>query len=82
MFWSFVTLQLALHSFRIFTSPEPAAPSGILSIALNIIPPPYNTMIVHGLRYISMGSMVMNDVAVLVFTLGVIVWLAKLFTSS
>ncbi|KDQ17523.1 hypothetical protein BOTBODRAFT_29704 [Botryobasidium botryosum FD-172 SS1] len=80
IFWSFVTLQLALHSMRIFTAPEPAAPTGFFSMALSMVPQPYNTMIVQGLKYVKMGGMLMDDLAVLVFTLGIVVWLAGWFS--
>lgn len=90
-FWTFLTLQLTLHSLRIFTrNVRPGVESiscqtdahqdrvalpGIVSFALPHLPPPIPSLIVNGAKYYTMLGMLLDDIAALVFALGVVVWI-------
>ncbi|KIO31176.1 hypothetical protein M407DRAFT_241884 [Tulasnella calospora MUT 4182] len=79
IFAAFTTLQIVLHSIRIYNEPPPQPPSGILGMVISNLPPPFPNAIQTGLKYLQMGGAVMDDLSVLVFAVGVIVWGAGLF---
>lgn len=80
IFAAFTTLQIVLHSIRIYNEPSPRPPAGILGMVISNLPPPLPNVIQTGLKYLQMGGAVMDDLSVLVFAVGVIVWGAGLFT--
>lgn len=48
-------------------------------MVISNLPPPFPNAIQTGLKYLQMGGAVMDDLSVLVFAVGVIVWGAGLF---
>ncbi|KII94450.1 hypothetical protein PLICRDRAFT_50417 [Plicaturopsis crispa FD-325 SS-3] len=81
-FWAFITLEIAFHSLRIFSGFDAVAPPMLLSLALPYLPPPLPSIITNGLKYLQMGSLFLDDLAGLVFGLGVIVLVASWVTST
>ncbi|KAF8150366.1 hypothetical protein K438DRAFT_1624431 [Mycena galopus ATCC 62051] len=69
-FWAFVTLELVLHSLRIFSGFDAFRPPTLLALALPHLPPPISAVIVHGMKYMQMGSMFLDDVAGVIVGLG------------
>ncbi|KAG8977260.1 hypothetical protein FRB90_008870 [Tulasnella sp. 427] len=78
IFAAFTTLQIVLHSIRIYNEPPPQPASGILGMIIPNLPPPLPNVIRTGMKYLQMGGAVMDDLSVLVFAVGVIVWGAGL----
>jgi len=80
-FWAFTTLQIALHSVRIFSGFDAVQPPTLLAFALPHLPPPLPSIIVNGLKYLQMGSLFLDDLSGLVVGLGFIIlfsgWLAS-----
>ncbi|KAG8220705.1 hypothetical protein J3R82DRAFT_3001 [Butyriboletus roseoflavus] len=72
-FWAFMTLQVMLHSLRIFSGQNQIQPPVLLSLALPHLPPPLPSIITNGLRYLRMGSAFMDDIAAIVFGIGMII---------
>ncbi|KDQ55008.1 hypothetical protein JAAARDRAFT_38115 [Jaapia argillacea MUCL 33604] len=75
-FWAFTTLQVVLHSFRIFSGFDSIRPPTLLQLALPHIPPPFPTLILSGMKYFQMGGMLLDDLAALLFAVGFIVFVA------
>ncbi|KAJ7652159.1 hypothetical protein DFH06DRAFT_1270430 [Mycena polygramma] len=75
-FWAFVTLELVLHSLRIFSGFDAFRPPMLLGLALPFLPPPIQSVIVHSMKYLQMGSMFFDDVAAVVVGVGLVIWLA------
>ncbi|KAJ7102609.1 hypothetical protein B0H15DRAFT_1017717 [Mycena belliarum] len=75
-FWAFATLELALHSLRIFSGFDAFRPPMLIAIALPHLPPPIPAVIVHGMKYFQMGSLFLDDVAAVIVGVGLVVWLA------
>ncbi|KAJ7058812.1 hypothetical protein C8F01DRAFT_282567 [Mycena amicta] len=75
-FWAFVTLELALHSLRIFSGFDAFRPPTLLALVLPSLPAPIPSIIVHGMKYFQMGSMFLDDVAAVIVGLGLVIWLA------
>ncbi|KZW00697.1 hypothetical protein EXIGLDRAFT_738682 [Exidia glandulosa HHB12029] len=73
-FWAFLALELMLHSMRIFSRNDRVQLPGIVSFALPHLPPPIPSLILNGARYYTMLGMLLDDIAALVFALGVVVW--------
>jgi hypothetical protein len=75
IFWTFVVLQLSLHSLRLFSESReaPQLPS-LLAIVLPHLPPPIPSVIITGMKYLKMVGMVLDDLSVFIFALGVVVW--------
>ncbi|KAN0101124.1 hypothetical protein V8E55_001108 [Tylopilus felleus] len=78
-FWAFMTLQVMLHSLRIFTGHNEVQPPALLSLALPHLPPPFPSLIMNGLRYVRMGSAFLDDIAAVVFGIGMIVLITSWF---
>ncbi|GLB36710.1 hypothetical protein LshimejAT787_0309970 [Lyophyllum shimeji] len=80
-FWAFTTLQIVLHSVRIFSGFDAVQPPTLLALALPHLPPPLPSVIVNGLKYLQMGSLFLDDLSGLIVGLGFIVlfsgWLAS-----
>lgn len=92
-----MTLQVMLHSLRIFTGhvsrrsrlsrmcvdykllQNEVQPPALLSLALPHLPPPFPSLIMNGLRYVRMGSAFLDDIAAVVFGIGMIVLITSWF---
>ncbi|KAG6916922.1 hypothetical protein DXG01_004683 [Tephrocybe rancida] len=72
-FWAFTTLQIVLHSVRIFSGFDAVQPPMLLAFALPHLPPPLPSIIVNGMKYLQMGSLFLDDLAGLLVGLGFIV---------
>ncbi|EIM91991.1 uncharacterized protein STEHIDRAFT_126882 [Stereum hirsutum FP-91666 SS1] len=79
-FWAFVSLELALHSLHIFSGLNTTQPPMLLMLALPHLPKPLPTLVLTGLKYIQMGSTLLDDIAAVLVALGLLVavsgWLA------
>ncbi|TFY70148.1 hypothetical protein EVG20_g2857 [Dentipellis fragilis] len=75
-FWAFVSLELALHSFHIFSGLDATQPPMLLAMALPHLPKPLPSIIIYGLKYMRMAGTLLDDLAAVVFALGFIVFLA------
>ncbi|KAF7319731.1 Elongation factor [Mycena kentingensis (nom. inval.)] len=72
-FWAFITLELVLHSLRIFSGFDAFRPPTLLALVMPSLPAPIPSIIVHGMKYFQMGSMMLDDIAAVVFALGLVV---------
>ncbi|CDO71732.1 hypothetical protein BN946_scf184920.g16 [Trametes cinnabarina] len=80
-FWAFTTLALVLHSWRVFTNLDPVQPPMLLALALPSLPPPLPAIITNGMKYLQIGSVFFDDIAAVVFGLGLLVWAASWVSS-
>ncbi|KIJ98268.1 hypothetical protein K443DRAFT_104236 [Laccaria amethystina LaAM-08-1] len=80
-FWAFTTLQIILHSLRIFSGFDTVQPPALLALALPHFPPPIPSIIMNVMKYMQMGSVFLDDLAGLVVGIGFIVYFAGLFAS-
>ncbi|KZT35453.1 hypothetical protein SISSUDRAFT_1008775, partial [Sistotremastrum suecicum HHB10207 ss-3] len=80
LFWAFTTLEIVLHSTRIFTAPAPVQLPTLVSIALPHLPPKFQSYIVHFYNYSRMLSAVLDDLTTLLFGLGFFIWISSLVT--
>ncbi|EKM60550.1 uncharacterized protein PHACADRAFT_246560 [Phanerochaete carnosa HHB-10118-sp] len=80
-FWAFTTLTVVLHSWRIFKGVDPVRLPTLLSFALPHLPAPLPSLILNGMKYMQIGSVFIDDIAVLLFGVGFIIWLASCFAS-
>ncbi|KAH7920493.1 hypothetical protein BV22DRAFT_1021089 [Leucogyrophana mollusca] len=78
--WVFMTIQIMLHSWRIFSGIDQVRPPTLLALAIPHLPPPFPSVILNGLRYIQLGGTFLDDLASVVFGIGVIVFIAGLLT--
>jgi len=81
-FWAFTTLQIALHSLRIFSGYDRIQPPALLALALPHLPPPIPTLITTGFKYFNMGGLFLNDVSTAVVGVGLVVWLAGFISET
>ncbi|KAJ6477288.1 hypothetical protein DFH09DRAFT_1266411 [Mycena vulgaris] len=75
-FWAFVTLELALHSLRIFSGFDAFRPPMLLGLVMPHLPPPIPAVIVYGMKYLQMGSLFLDDIAAVIVGIGLVIWLA------
>ncbi|KAI0044060.1 hypothetical protein FA95DRAFT_1583899 [Auriscalpium vulgare] len=91
-FWAFISLELALHSFRIFSglvSPHPMKkslpnrpaqdaiqPPMLLMLALPHLPKPLPFVIMTALKYFQMAGAIFDDLAAAIVAFGLFVALA------
>ncbi|KAI6107388.1 hypothetical protein EDD16DRAFT_1729438 [Pisolithus croceorrhizus] len=80
-FWALMTLEIMLHSIRIFTGHVQPNPPQLLALAINHLPPPISSLIMDVLRYLQLGNSFVDDVALIVFGIGVVVVAAGWVTS-
>ncbi|KAL0576881.1 hypothetical protein V5O48_005088 [Marasmius crinis-equi] len=80
-FWAFMTLQIGLHSTRIFNGFDTAQPPALLAMVLPHLPPPFPSLITNAFKYIQMGSILLDDLAILAVGTGFVIWIAGLFSS-
>ncbi|KAH7884101.1 hypothetical protein F5I97DRAFT_1969331 [Phlebopus sp. FC_14] len=76
-FWAFMTLQVMLHSLRIFSGHNQVQSPALLALALPHLPPPIPSLITNGLRYFQMGGVFLDDLAAVVFGIGMVVLVAS-----
>jgi len=80
-FWAFTTLQIVLHSLRIFSGFDAVQPPTLLALALPHLPQPLPSLIINGLKYMQMGSLFLDDLSGIVVGTGLIIyfsgWLAS-----
>jgi len=72
-FWAFTTLQIVLHSMRIFSGFDKIQPPMLISLALPHLPPALSTVILAGLTYLQIGGVFLDDIAGIVVGFGFIV---------
>jgi hypothetical protein len=53
----------------------------LLSLALPHLPAPIPSLILNGMKYSQMFSVILDDVAGLVVTLGLLIWVAGLISA-
>jgi hypothetical protein len=79
-FWAFTTLQIALHSVRIFSGFDAIQPPMLLALALPHLPSPFPSIITNGLKYLQMGGLFLDDLAGLIVGVGFLILLAGWFS--
>jgi len=96
-FWAFMTVQVMLHSLRIFSGhvsrcslvgsvcvdhnppQNDVPPPALLSLVLPHLPPPLPSWITNGLGYLRMGNAFLDDIAAIVFGIGMIILITSWF---
>ncbi|KAF8555901.1 hypothetical protein OG21DRAFT_1476302 [Imleria badia] len=78
-FWAFMTMQVMLHSLRVFSGHNEVQPPALLSLALPHLPPPLPSLITNGLGYLRMGNAFLDDIAAIVFGIGMIIVITTWF---
>lgn len=53
----------------------------LLSLALPHLPSPLPSIILSGMKYLQIGSIFVDDIAVLLFGIGVLIWVASWFAN-
>lgn len=73
--------NLSLYSRIDISRPfqDPVQPPMLLSLALPHLPAPLPSVIINGMKYMQIGSVFFDDIAVLLFGVGFIIWLASWF---
>jgi len=72
-FYAFLTLQILLHSLRIFSGIDAPQPHPLLSLALPHLPSPFPSLIMNALSYFKMAGFFLDDLAGLIVGVGVCV---------
>ncbi|KAI0089902.1 hypothetical protein BDY19DRAFT_91760 [Irpex rosettiformis] len=80
-FWAFTTLTLLLHTWRIFKGLDPVRPHMLVSLALPHLPPPIPSVVLNGMKYWQICSVFLDDIAVLLFGIGLIIWFSSWFVN-
>jgi len=75
-FWAFTTVELILHSIRLFTASDEYQPPMLLSLILPHLTPRLSQTITTSLKYFHMASLVLDDLAILLFGMAVIVYVS------
>lgn len=60
---------------------DPVQPPMLLALALPHLPPPLPSVILNGMKYLQIGSVFLDDIAILLFGIGLIVWIASWFVN-
>jgi hypothetical protein len=81
LFWAFTTLQIVLHSTRLFAGIDELQPPVFLSFVLPHMPQQLSTIVINVLRHLQMGAMLLDDIAWLVVAFGFLVYIATLLVS-
>jgi len=81
-FWAFTTLQIVLHSMRIFSGFDDIQPPMLVSLALPHLPPPLPAIIIVGITYLQVGGVLLDDIAGLVVGMGLIVGISSWVVGS
>ncbi|TRM63009.1 hypothetical protein BD626DRAFT_44630 [Schizophyllum amplum] len=74
--YAFLVLEMLLHSVRIVNGVDAVQPPALLALALPHLPPALSSTIVHGMKYVRMAGLVLDDVAFLVLALAALVVVA------
>ncbi|KAG5636000.1 hypothetical protein H0H81_009427 [Sphagnurus paluster] len=80
-FWAFTTLQIVLHSVRIFSGFDAVQPPTLVALALPHLPPPLPSVIINGMKYLQMGSLFLDDLAGLIVGMGFLVLFSSWWAS-
>ncbi|KIM81713.1 hypothetical protein PILCRDRAFT_821063 [Piloderma croceum F 1598] len=72
-FYAFLTLQILLHSLRIFSGIDAPRPHPLLSLALPHLPRPFPSLIINALSYWKMAGFFLDDLAGLIVGVGLCV---------
>jgi len=71
------SVSIPLHNFLLQAQVQPPK---LLALALPHLPPPLRSSITNGLQYMQLASLFMDDIAAIVFGIGVVIlvatWLA------
>jgi len=78
VFYIFLALQLGLHSLRFVLDRNVRPPPGLLSSILPYLPPRFQLYLTGGRKYIAIGQQFLDDLGLMIFLLGVIIWYANL----
>jgi len=76
-FWAFATLQIVLHSARIFSGFDTVQPPMLIALALPHLPPIVSSTIMTTLKYLQLGSLFLDDLSGLIVGLGFMVLLSR-----
>jgi len=79
-FWALVTLQLVLHSTQLLTGLNPIQIPSIVGLALPHLPANISAIVMNVLTYARMGNMFLNDIAGIVFGMGLFIFISSLFS--
>jgi len=74
LFYAFTTLEIVLHSVRAYIEPQAQPRSGLIGMVIANLPPPFPGLIATGSKYLAMGGAVVDDLSVLLFGVGMVVW--------
>ncbi|KZO99667.1 hypothetical protein CALVIDRAFT_534095 [Calocera viscosa TUFC12733] len=74
----FVALQLALHSLRLILEHNVPPPPGLITSILPYLPPRFQLYVVGGMKYLTIGQQFLDDLGLMIFVLGAMVWVANL----
>ncbi|THV01224.1 hypothetical protein K435DRAFT_776070 [Dendrothele bispora CBS 962.96] len=80
-FYAFISLQIGLHSIRIFSGFDKPQPPALLALALPHLPAPIPSIVINGMKYLQMASVFFDDFALVAFGMGILVWVAGLMNS-
>ncbi|CAE6464234.1 unnamed protein product [Rhizoctonia solani] len=78
----FITLQLILHSLSIFYDPTPIEPAGVLGMVIPHLPQPFPSIITHSMKYIKLGGILLDDLSIVIFILGITVFVSSFKASG
>ncbi|KAI0286586.1 hypothetical protein BGY98DRAFT_940852 [Russula aff. rugulosa BPL654] len=78
-FWAFVSLELALHSTRIFFNFDPTKPPLLLMLTLPYLPKPLPSILMYGLRYFQLIGTLADDLAAAVVSIGLFIAASSLY---
>ncbi|KAJ7579025.1 hypothetical protein C8J56DRAFT_334841 [Mycena floridula] len=76
-FYAFTTVEIVLHSTRIWAGLDTPKLPSLLAFALPHLPPPLPTVIMQGLKYINLFSLLLDDISALLVGLGLMVWIGS-----
>ncbi|KAI0271732.1 hypothetical protein BC834DRAFT_967165 [Gloeopeniophorella convolvens] len=79
-FWAFASLELALHSMRIFSGLDSTQPPMLLALALPHLPKPFPSIIVHGLKYLQMAGALLDDFAAALVAFGLFIAASAIYS--
>ncbi|KAJ3723939.1 hypothetical protein EV361DRAFT_892721 [Lentinula raphanica] len=80
-FWAFITLEIALYSIRIFYGFDTVQPPMLLAMALPHLPPPLPSVIINGMKYLQLASILLDDLAILTVGVGFFICIAGFLRS-
>ncbi|KZT58548.1 hypothetical protein CALCODRAFT_494840 [Calocera cornea HHB12733] len=78
VFYIFLGLELALHTLRLVSERNVPPPPGLVASILPYLPPRFQMYVTGGMKYFAIGQQFLDDLGLLIFVLGIMVWLANL----